>query len=99
MKKFPFPWVATGIGLTVAMALLRIGALNPNVEPALPLLTMLFMAEFGFLVSLAGAVSGARTWFAQRDNFILLGLVLACVVLAGGLFWAGLSIWRNSVMS
>ena len=44
--KLPFPWVALGVGLLIALLLMLTGTLQPGA--GLPLLTQLIVTEFGF---------------------------------------------------
>lgn len=88
-----FPWLALGIGLVLAAVLIRSGAADPDGGYGLPLLTLLLMAEFGFLVTAIGAFLGLRS--LQRHGLALApGLVaLGCAALALGFLILGLSLW------
>ncbi len=89
MKKFPFPWVALGVGVLIAVALERSGAMYPAEGNRLPLLTLLVMSEFGFIVTAIGAGLGLRALFQQRGNAILFLPVVGCTLLAAGFLWLG----------
>lgn len=94
MKRFNFPWIATGLGLVIAIVMLRGGATRPPGETGLPPLTLLFMSEFGFIVTAAGAFVGVRGGLQQRSrNQLVLGL--ACSVLALGFIAIGIALWRT----
>jgi hypothetical protein len=58
MGNLSFPWLALGLGLLVAVGLLSSGALSPDGNYSLPLLTMLIVNEFGFFVTAIGAGVG-----------------------------------------
>ena len=93
MTKEGFPWLALGIGLVLAAALLRSGAADPGGGYGLPLLTLLLMAEFGFLVTAVGAFLGLRT-LQRRGLSLGYGLAaLGCAVLALAFLLLGLSLW------
>ena len=91
--KLSFPWLALGLGLTVAVILVVPGAIDPASKPALPLLTRLIMAEFGFFVTAFGAGHAIRTGLAQGFGFALLVLIAGCSVLSIWLMWLGISLW------
>jgi hypothetical protein len=91
--KLSFPWLALGLGLTIAVILVASGAVDPASEPALPLLTLLVMAEFAFFVTAIGAVQGIRMGLAQGFGFILYTVIAGCSLLAVGFLWLGLSLW------
>lgn len=93
MPKFPFPWLALGIGLFLSLLLIAGGVRTPEHAPMLPLLTQLILAEFGFVLTLVGAVQGVRA--LRRDGFGL-GMLIAtagCGLLAAGLAVLGMSLW------
>ncbi|GMQ87410.1 MAG: hypothetical protein BMS9Abin08_0613 [Gammaproteobacteria bacterium] len=91
--KFSYPWLALGLGLIIAVILVVSGAVDPASKPALPLLTLLIMAEFGFFVTAIGAFQAIRAGLAQGFGFALLTVIVGCSLLAVGLLWLGLSLW------
>jgi len=93
MMKLSFPWLALGLGLIIALILLLSGAVDPESKPALPLLTLLIMTEFGFFVTAIGAVGGVRTGLARNFGVAVLTVILGCGFLAIGFLWLGLSLW------
>ena len=96
MRRFSFPWLALIIGLIDGMVMLRAGAADPMSAPALPLLTLLFMSEFGLVVTGVGAVMGFGAFRRRRDEPLLLAVSAACVLLAIGFFWLGLGLWQRT---
>jgi hypothetical protein len=93
LRKMPFPWIALGIGLLVGMVLVRTGATGPADARALPLLTQLLMAEFGFVLTAAGAFLGARRILSGGIDGALLLVTVACTGLSVGFLWLGLLLW------
>lgn len=93
MKKQVFPWIALSLGLLVMVTLLGAGALRPADEHALPLLTMLIVDEFGFFLTLIGAVVGINSLSKERVRISLLITTLACALLAAGFLLLGLRLW------
>ena len=91
--KISYPWLALGIGLLVAMILLRFGALDPAAEQALPLLTLLILSEFGFLVTLIAGGLCVRDLLAAGVRIPLLVLLTGNLLLAAGFLWLGLELW------
>lgn len=94
MKRLNFPWIAAGIGIVLAFALLRGGAAEPAGAARLPTLTLLFMSEFGFLVTAAGAFVGIRNRQQTNGRGQLLPGI-ACSILAAGFAVLGLMVWRE----
>ena len=91
--KLSFPWLALGLGLTIAVIMMVSGAVDPATKPALPLLTLLIMSEFAFFVTAIGAVQAVRAGLAQGFGPGSLMVTAGCVLLAGGFLWLGISLW------
>ena len=91
--KLSFPWLALGLGLTIAVIMVVSGAVDPASKPVLPLLTLLVMTEFGFFVTAIGAVQALRAGFAQGFGFVLFAVIAGCALLAVGFLWLGLTLW------
>jgi len=91
--KLSFPWLALGLGLTLAVILVVSGAVDPASKPALPLLTLLIMAEFGFFVTAFGAGHAIRMGITQGFGFALFALIAGCSLLSIGFLWLGISLW------
>lgn len=97
MKTAHFPWIALGIGLILALALVKGGAFAAKGSAALPLLTLLFMAEFGFFVTGAGAVTGIRHWLGARAETRPLYAGLGAAILSIGFLFVGFFLWNGYV--
>ncbi len=91
--KLSFPWLALGLGLTLAVILMMSAAASPASQPALPLLTQLVMAEFGFFVTVIGAGQAIQMGLAQGYSFALLTVIAGCSLLSVGFLWLGISLW------
>jgi hypothetical protein len=94
MSKFPFPWVALGVGLLLTLLLLAGGE-----KPLLPLLTKLIAAEFGFVLNVIGAVMGARELSRSGLRYGLLVASIGCALLAVGLALLGIHLWTGMTPS
>jgi hypothetical protein len=91
--KLPFSWVALGVGLLIALLLLKTGALAPEAARSLPLLTLLMVAEFGFFLTAIGAGVAIRQMVSQGFDAALSVALSGCTALAGGFLWLGLRLW------
>lgn len=96
--KFSFPWLAAGLGLLLALVLLQSGVLGPAEARKLPLLTLLFISEFGFLVTAAGSIVAGKTLLQQGRTWSQLLLTLACSALAIAMFSLGIMLWQSSIV-
>lgn len=93
MKKEAITWVALGLGLAIVLMALPASMPGADGKRALPLLTLLFLAEFGFVVTALGAGLGVRRLRESGLRFALLAAVTGCVLLAFVFAWLGLSLW------
>lgn len=93
MGKLGFPWLALGMGLLVAIGLLVSGALSPEADYDLPLLTMLIVNEFGFFVTAIGAGVGINTLLKDGMQPSLLMVTITCAVLAAGFLYLAIRLW------
>ncbi len=91
MKKHTIPLLASGIGVLLAIALARSGVSSS--EPLLPLLTLLFMCEFGFVLTAVGAWIGVRAWLVDRGKLGILLPAISCLLLALAFLYVGLGLW------
>jgi hypothetical protein len=92
MTKIFFPWAASVIGLFLLALLVFAGGLGEQ-PSAFPLLTLLFMSEFGCLVTAAGGYFAVKHWRANRDGFSMLMIAVLCLLMSLSFLIAGLVLW------
>jgi hypothetical protein len=92
MSKFPFPWLALGAGLLIAL-LLFMSMQAPPGESPLPLLTQMLLAEFGFVLNAIGVWLGLRDLQAKGADKAALLATGGCLVMAAVLGLLGVSLW------
>lgn len=90
MSKFPFPWLALGVGLLLSLLVLSGGD-----KPLLPLLTRLIITEFGFFLNLIGAGMGLRDLRREGLRYGLLVATIGCALIAVGLALLGMNLWAG----
>lgn len=93
MNADKFPWLALGMGLTLMLILVAAGALQSDQETLLPLLTLLIMNEFGFVVTLIGTVQSVRRLLRSGIQLQTLVISLGCGALALAFLLLGVSLW------
>jgi hypothetical protein len=94
--KFSFPWVAAGIGLILAMVLIRVDPFSAGETSTLPPLTLLFISEFGFLVTGAGGAFAGKAFFREARSWTNLLLSIACFALSLAFLAVGVLLWRGT---
>lgn len=93
MNRISFARMSLILGVIIVVVILQSGALDPDSERTLPLLTLLTVAEFGFFLTAIGAVLGARTLLDQGYSPALLVVTLGCGGLALVLLYLGFGMW------
>jgi len=93
MMKYPFYWLALGIGLIVIFLLLQSGVLGPADELRLPLLTLLIVNEFGFFVCAIGLLFAVREMKASEPSLAKWLTLLGNGVLSLSFVLIGLRLW------
>ncbi len=93
MHNIPFPWLAMGLGLMVAVGLILSGVFSPDGVYKLPLLTLLIVNEFGFFVTAIGAGIGINTLLGKGMNPTMLGITLVDGFMAAMFLYLGIQLW------
>lgn len=91
-----FPWLTLGVGLVLALVLVWFSPLNRSIPVAMPLLMALFMAELGFLVTAAGAMTAIYKIRSSGMDNRLMVLVAGNLVLAVNLAYVGYVLWPDT---
>ena len=94
--KANLPWISAGLGLTLAMVLISSGVFREPTERGLPLLTSLFITEFGFLVTAAGAFVSGKSYLETERRWSQILLMVVCGALALAFFILGLTLWQET---
>ncbi len=93
MTNFTYPQLAFGMGLLVAVGLLKSGALGPAEGYDLPMLTMLIVNEFGFFVTAIGAGVGINAMMGKRVSPSGLFFVITNAIMALLFLYLGIRLW------
>ena len=96
MKKTNFPFIALALGLLLMGILIKTGATDPGTESVLPLLTVLIISEFGFIVMAIAVFIGGRTLVRNGFDLVLAVVVLVCGMLGVEFLMIGLNNWPGS---
>ena len=93
MTKANFPLVALALGLFLMGILMKTGATDPTTANMLPLLTVLVISEFGFIVCAVGVYLGGQTLFRNGFEIVLAVVTLLCAMLAVEFMLTGIRHW------
>jgi small neutral amino acid transporter SnatA (MarC family) len=97
MNKTNFPFIALAIGLFLMGVLFKTGATDPDTELVLPLLTVLIISEFGFLVMAAAVFFGLQTMAKNGFDIVLAIVTLLCGMLGVEFMLTGLEHWPSAM--
>ena len=95
MKK-SIPWLTLGIGLLLALLLLRFSPLSASSGFILPMLTALLMSEFGFIITAIGAGISVSDVLKQGVKLRPAVLLIGNLLLALNFMNQGLSLWAET---
>jgi len=96
MNKDKFPYLAAGIGFIIVIILLQAGAGGSELKTGFPLLTLLFLCEFGFFMTVAGAIHSGFLYSSKRKQGLLI-ILIVCVILFIYFLFTGIDIWQSYV--
>lgn len=95
MKK-SISWITLGVGLFLALILLRFGPMGTQGGFHLPMLTALLMSELGFIITAIGAGISVRDVLnlgvRLRPSMLLIGNLLLALYFVN----QGLELWAKS---
>jgi len=76
--------------------LFKTGAADPDTELVLPLLTVLIISEFGFIVTAIAVFLGGQTLLKNGFDLVLAIVTLICGMLAVEFMLVGIRHWPGS---
>ena len=97
MNKTNFPFIAFGLGLFLMGILIKTGATDPAAELVLPLLTVLIISEFGFIIMAVAVYLGALTLTKNGFDIALAIVTLLCGMLGVEFMVIGIEHWPAKV--
>lgn len=93
LQKAPFSLIAFVLGITLLVLLIKSAPEVAGGEPKLPLLTMLIVSEFGFVVNAIGVFTAVKTMLSTGINQYLLAGAICCSALSVKFMMIGISYW------
>lgn len=97
MNKTNFPFIALAIGLFLMGVLFKTGAADPSAELVLPLLTVLIISEFGFIVMAIAVFFGVQTLAKSGFDIVVAVVTLLCGMLGVEFMLVGIEHWPGAL--
>lgn len=88
-----YPVIALCLAVFIQLLLALAKTPDNNGATLLPLLTLLVIAEFGFVVSLTGAYVSANQQLKTGFTMQGIAIILLCIALAFNLLLQGIKLW------
>jgi hypothetical protein len=93
MKQENFPFIASGLGLFLMLLLIKGSETGEDGSTLIPLLTLLVVSEFAFIVNAIGAYLGIKHTLANGLKPLYAVVTLLCALLAIFFAWMGILLW------
>jgi hypothetical protein len=97
VNKSNFPFIAFGLGLFLMAILIKTGATDSSDELVLPLLTVLIISEFGFIVMAVAVFLGGQTLVKSGFEIVLAIVTLLCGMLGIEFMVIGIGHWPSNL--
>jgi len=97
VNKSNFPFIALGLGLFLMGILIKTGAADPAADLVLPLLTVLIISEFGFIVMAVAVFLGGQTLAKSGFEIVLAIVILLCGMMGVEFMVIGIKHWPSSL--
>ncbi|MES9833888.1 MAG: hypothetical protein ABW139_16755 [Candidatus Thiodiazotropha sp. DIVDIV] len=97
MIKNNFPFIALGLGLFLMLLVMKGSEIGSDGVTTIPLLTLLFVCEFAFVVTAIGSYLGIRGTLASGFKPFYSTVTLICILLSLSFFWQGVTLWQSAM--
>ena len=93
MNKHSFPYFAVGMGLFLWFVIMIGGRVDTDGATKLPLLTLLVISEFAFIITAIGTYLTGRDLLEKGMEITRLAVGICCVLLAVRFLISGINFW------
>lgn len=96
MKKHSYPYIALPLGLTLLLIVLVGERVNSGEAPAIPLLTLLIINEFGFFATAIDSYIGIRHILDTGMKPVYTIITACCLLLSLYFLFMGVALWPTN---
>ena len=93
MKSSNFPYIASGLGLFLLLVVMKGSEPASDGATALPLLTLLIISEFSFIVTAVGAYIGLKHIRSVGIKPTYMIITVVCILLSVRFMLLGIELW------
>lgn len=93
MKTFDFTYIAFTLGLLLMLVIVAGSTAGDDGSTIMPLLTLLFISEFSFVVTAIGSFTGFKNIQSNGFKPVTTTITILCILLSGLFITAGISLW------
>jgi len=96
MKTVNFPYLALPFGLVFMLAIMIGSETGSNGVTRIPLLTLLVMNEFAFIITAAGGYIGMKHMLSVGVRPVYATITIGCILLVIRFLLLGIALWPES---
>jgi hypothetical protein len=93
MKKFNYPYIASGLGLFLLLIVYKGSEIDDSGHTSMPLLTLLAISEVAFFVTAIGAYIEVKQILSNGFTLIHTTIAIFCALLAVKFMMLGIELW------
>ena len=93
MKTYNFPYIASGLGIFLMLVVIAGSITSSEGVLTIPLLTLLIISEFAFIVTAIGAYIGARHMLSVGIKPVYITVTIICAILSVRFLVYGIELW------
>lgn len=93
MKTFNFPYIALGLGIVLMLVVMKGSELNSEGATTIPLLTLLVVTEFAFILTAIGVYIGTRHMLSTGIKTVYMTVTIICAILSVRFLFYGIGLW------
>ena len=93
MKKYNYPYIASGLGLFLMLVVIKGSEIRGDGSTLIPLLTLLIISEFGFFATAIGVYIGVKHMLSVGMKIIYTVITIFCALLSLRFMFYGIDLW------
>ena len=93
MKTSNFPYIALGLGIILLLVVITGSKTSNEGAATIPLLTLLVISEFAFIVTAIGVYIGTRHILSTGIKAVYITVTIICAILSVRFLFLGIELW------
>jgi len=93
MKTINYPYIALGLGIILILVVVTGSKTSSEGDTTIPLLTLLVISEFAFIVTAVGTYIGTRHILSGGIKPVYMTVTIICALLSVSFLFFGIKLW------